>query len=111
MGQIIRWKDDGDFDGAGFAWNDLAPAGDPANERPEARGNIKGDIYGCPDGIRFDKRGVLWIQTDAAAAAMYKGEVQKHRQQPNVACDPVTGEAAALPYWADQLRDNRCHTL
>jgi secreted PhoX family phosphatase len=48
--------------------------GRPGQQRPEARGNIQGDIYGCPDGITFDQRGVLWIQTDAAASQMYKGE-------------------------------------
>ena len=92
MGQIIRWKDDGDFDGAGFVWNHLVLAGDPGNVRQEAKGNIKGDIYGSPDGISFDKRGVLWIQTDAAAAAMYQGEYQKIGNNQMLACDPATGE-------------------
>ena len=92
MGQIIRWKDDGDFDGAGFKWNHLVFAGDPANERPQARGNIKGDIYGCPDGIAFDRRGILWIQTDAAAAQMYKGEFKNIGNNQMLACDPATGE-------------------
>jgi len=92
MGQIIRWKDDGDFDGAGFAWNHLVLAGDPANTRPEAKGNIQGDIYGCPDGITFDQRGVLWIQTDTAAAQMYKGEFANIGNNQMLACDPATGE-------------------
>ena len=92
MGQIIRWKDDGDFDGKGFVWNHLALAGDPSNSRPEAMGDIKGDIYGSPDGILFDKRGVLWIQTDVAAASMYKGEYQNIGNNQMLACDPVTGE-------------------
>ena len=51
MGQIIRWKEDGDFDGATIRWNHLVLAGDPANERAEAKGNIKGDIFACPDGL------------------------------------------------------------
>ena len=42
-------------------------AGDPANERAEAKGNVKGDIFACPDGIAFDARGMLWIQTDTHA--------------------------------------------
>jgi secreted PhoX family phosphatase len=92
MGQIIRWKDDGDFDGAGFKWNFLALAGDPANTRAEAKGNIKGDIYGCPDGIAFDQRGVLWIQTDAHATQMYKGEFTGIGNNQMLACDPVTGD-------------------
>ena len=92
MGQIIRWKDDGDFDGAGFKWNLLVLAGDPANARPEAKGNIKGDIYGCPDGIVFDARGVLWIQTDAHATQMYHGEFKGIGNNQMLACDPATGE-------------------
>jgi uncharacterized protein len=92
MGQIIRWKDDGDFDGGGFKWNHLALAGDPANERAEAKGNIKGDIYGCPDSMAFDQRGVLWIQTDAHATQMYRGEFERIGNNQMLACDPATGE-------------------
>jgi uncharacterized protein len=92
MGQIIRWKDDGDFDGAGFTWNHLVLAGDPANTRAEAKGNIKGDIYGCPDGITFDQRGVLWIQTDAHATVMYKDEFKNIGNNQMLACDPKTGD-------------------
>jgi len=92
MGQIIRWKDAGDFDGKTFEWNHLVLAGDPANERAEAKGNIKGDIYACPDGISFDKQGVLWIQTDAHATQMYKGELARIGNNQMLACDPATGE-------------------
>ncbi len=63
-------------------------AGDPANERPEARGNIKGDIFACPDGLPLDARGVLWIQTDMHASQMYKGELKRHRQQPDAGLRP-----------------------
>jgi hypothetical protein len=92
MGQIIRWKDANDFDGSTFEWNFLVLAGDPANERPEAKGNIKGDIYACPDGITFDKQGVLWIQTDAHATQMYKGELARIGNNQMLACDTATGE-------------------
>ena len=92
MGQIIRWKDEGDFDGRRFEWNHLVLAGDPANERAEAKGNIKGDIYACPDGITFDQRGVLWIQTDAHATQMYKGEFARIGNNQMLACDTATGE-------------------
>ncbi len=92
MGQIIRWKEDGDFDGEGFEWNHLVLAGDPANERPEAKGNIRGDLYGCPDGIAFDNRGVLWIQTDVFASQMNRGEFQRIGNNQMLACDPGTAE-------------------
>lgn len=92
FGQIIRWKETGDFDATRFAWNHLLLAGDPAQPRPEAKGNIKGDIFACPDGITFDARGVLWIQTDAHATQMYKGELVNVGSNQMLACDPKTGE-------------------
>jgi secreted PhoX family phosphatase len=92
MGQIIRWKEENDFDGRRFEWNLMVLAGDPANERAEAKGNIRGDIYACPDGIAFDHRGVLWIQTDAHATQMYKGELVGVGNNQMLAFDPVTGE-------------------
>jgi secreted PhoX family phosphatase len=92
FGQIIRWKEGGDFDATGFTWNHLVLAGDPANERPEAQGNIRGDLYACPDGLAFDARGVLWIQTDAHATQMYKGELARIGSNQMLACDVKTGE-------------------
>ena len=92
MGQIIRWKDDGDFDGLTLRWNHLLLAGDPANARAEAKGNIRGDIFGCPDGIAFDARGVLWIDTDVHATQMYQGEFERIGNNQMLACDTTTGE-------------------
>ena len=51
------------------------PTGDPGNARPEAQGNVRGDIFGCPDGLMLDARGVLWIQTDVHASQMNQGTV------------------------------------
>lgn len=92
MGQIIRWREDGDFDGETFRWDHLVLAGDPANDRPEARGNVKGDIFGCPDGLMLDARGVLWIQTDAGPTQMHKGEFERIGNNQMLACDRRTGE-------------------
>ena len=92
FGQIIRWQDDRDFDGLTFKWNHLVLCGDPANERAEAKGNIKGDLYACPDGIAFDARGVLWIQTDMGPAAMHKGELKNVGNNQMLACDVATGQ-------------------
>ncbi len=90
MGQIIRWKEDGDFSGEGFEWNHLVLAGDPANERAEARGNVKGDVFAGPDTIAFDGRGVLWIGTDHDAGG--KGEFARMGNNALLACNPVSGE-------------------
>jgi secreted PhoX family phosphatase len=92
MGHIIRWKEDGDFDGESFRWNHLLLAGDPANQRAEARGNIKGDAFACPDGLAFDARGVLWIATDVGPGALNKGEMQALGNNQLLACNPASGE-------------------
>jgi uncharacterized protein len=92
MGGIIRWKEGGDFDAQTFAWSHLVLAGDPANERADAKGNIKGDSFACPDGLLLDARGVLWIQTDMHATQMYKGELARIGNNQMLACDRSTGE-------------------
>jgi secreted PhoX family phosphatase len=96
MGQIIRWVDgddrDGDFDSTTMRWNHLLLAGDPANARPEAQGNIQGDAFACPDGLCFDGRGVLWIQTDISSSAMGQGEMARLGNNQMLACDTSTGE-------------------
>jgi len=92
MGHIIRWLEDGDFDGETFAWNHLVLAGDPANERPEAKGNVVGDAFAAPDGIAFDGRGVLWVQTDVGARELNRGETARLGNNQMLACDVVTGE-------------------
>jgi hypothetical protein len=92
MGNIIKWKEAEDFDALTFTWTHFVLAGDPANARAEAKGNIQGDAYGSPDGLWFDERGVLWIQTDAHATNMYKGDYARLGSNMMLACDPATGE-------------------
>jgi uncharacterized protein len=92
MGNIIRWKDNGGFDGTAFEWNHYVLAGDPANERADAKGNVKGDAFACPDGLWTDARGVLWIQTDMSTSAMGKGDLAKLGHNCLLASDPKSGE-------------------
>ncbi len=92
MGQIIRWKEDSDFDATTMGWSHLVLAGDPSNARAEAKGNIKGDLFACPDGLMLDARGVLWIQTDMHASQMYQGELVRIGNNQMLACDRSTGE-------------------
>lgn len=95
-GHIIRWDEGalpgGDFDATVFRWNHLVLAGDPAQARPEARGTIRGDLFACPDGIAFDDRGLLWIQTDAHSSQMNRGEFAAIGNNQMLACDVATGE-------------------
>jgi uncharacterized protein len=92
MGHIIKWREDSDFDATAFAWNHLVLAGDSANDRAEAKGNVKGDRFACPDGLTLDDRGILWVQTDSAAAEMGKGEFKNIGNNQMLACDLATGE-------------------
>ncbi len=92
MGNIIRWKDNGDFDGTGFEWNHFVLAGDPKLERADAKGNIKGDAFSCPDGLWTDARGVLWIQCDMSTSAMGKGDLVNMGNNGMLAADVKTGE-------------------
>ena len=92
MGNIIRWKDDGDFHGTSFVWNHFVMAGDPSLARAEAKGNVRGDMFACPDGLWTDRRGVLWIQTDMSTSAMGKGDLVNLGNNAMLAADPGTGE-------------------
>ena len=92
QGNIIRWKEDGDFSGQTFAWNHFVMAGDPSLERAEAKGNIKGDMFSCPDGLWVDGRGVLWIQCDMSTSAMGKGDLKNFGNNMMLAADVNTGE-------------------
>lgn len=92
MGHIIRWREDGDFDGGTMRWEHFVLAGDPAQARPEARGNVRGDAFACPDGLAFDPAGRLWICTDMGSRDMGKGELAGLGNNQLLAADPDTGE-------------------
>ncbi|MBN1237400.1 MAG: DUF839 domain-containing protein, partial [Gammaproteobacteria bacterium] len=92
MGHIIKWRERGDFDSTRFDWEHFVLAGDPENEREEARGNVDGDAFGSPDGLHLDSRGVLWIQTDMFAGSMYRGDNSRLGNNAMLAADVATGE-------------------
>lgn len=96
MGHIIRWREgnggSGDAAAIEFRWMHFALAGDPNAEKPEHRGNIKGDIYGSPDGLAFDDSGLLWIQTDISTSVMNKGAYKSIGNNMMLCADPASGE-------------------
>ena len=92
QGNIIRWKEDGDFGARSFAWNHFIMAGDPSLERKEAKGSIKGDMFSCPDGLWVDGRGLLWIQCDMSTSAMGKGDLKNFGNNMMLAADTKTGD-------------------
>jgi secreted PhoX family phosphatase len=93
QGNIIRWKEDGDFHATTFAWNHFILAGDASLARAEAKGNIKGDMFSCPDGLWVDGRGLMWIQCDMSTSAMGKGDLKNFGNNMMLAADVKSGEA------------------
>ena len=67
-GQIVRWMPfGGDHTASGFNWNLFVLAGNPtvyADERKGSRNINAGNMFNSPDGLGFDSKGFLWIQTD-----------------------------------------------
>jgi secreted PhoX family phosphatase len=94
FGHIIRWREaNGDPTSTRFEWDVFLMAGDPQHNDPNKRGNVKGDVaLGCPDGLAFDRRGVLWIQTDSSAASMATPDWKNIGNNQMLAADPSSGE-------------------
>lgn len=66
-GHIIRWRENGDqADATSFAWDIFLFAAEAGSDPDNI--NLSGltdeNEFDAPDGLFFDKRGVLWIETD-----------------------------------------------
>ena len=92
-GHIIRWRErGGDAAATRFEWDVFLLAGDPASAIESKRGNVKGDVFGSPDGLWFDARGVLWIQTDVSTSLLHQGDYATMGNNQMLAADPVSRE-------------------
>src|SRR5262249_14050706 len=69
-GHIISWYET-DPTGDRFSWDVFVLAGDPESSVYSYRGDITGDVFSSPDGLAFDARGMLWIETDISSGKMY----------------------------------------
>jgi hypothetical protein len=87
-GHIIRWREQ---DGDGFEWDIFMLAGDVGTETPgeDAVTLTEDNHFASPDGLWFDKRGVLWIQTDMSGSQQAEGPFGNNQM---LAADPVTKE-------------------
>ncbi|SMX22307.1 PhoX family protein [Boseongicola aestuarii] len=67
-GQIVRWTPAGGDHGAtDFQWDLYVMAGNPEVYTNEYGGSANinaGNMFNSPDGMAFDSKGMLWIQTD-----------------------------------------------
>jgi hypothetical protein len=79
-GHIVKWREQGGDPAAlKFRWDMFALAGED-----------KG--FGSPDGLWFDPRGVLWVQTDVSTSALNRGPYGKIGNNQMLAADVTTGE-------------------
>lgn len=64
----------------------------PSLDKAAKQGNIKGDLFACPDGLCFDPRGFLWIGTDVFCDAMNQGDYVNFGNNQLLAADTRSGE-------------------
>ncbi|MGB3406015.1 MAG: PhoX family phosphatase, partial [Jannaschia sp.] len=93
-GQVVRWIPDGeDHAAATFAWDLYVMAGNPIVGQGDYAGsdNInEGNLFNSPDGMMFDSRGTLWIQTDGDDSN--EGPYTGMGNNQMLAGDPASGE-------------------
>lgn len=79
-GHVVKWREQGGDPAAPkFRWDVFTLAGED-----------KG--FGSPDGLWFDPRGVLWIQTDVSTSVLNRGPYEKIGNNQMLAADVTTGE-------------------
>jgi secreted PhoX family phosphatase len=96
-GHVLRWREE-DPAGTSFTWDVFVLAGDPASTQDNLRGNIRGDLFSSPDGLGFDARGVLWIETDMSSTRLWhprfaagRGEFERFGNNQMLAVVPSEG--------------------
>ncbi|MFZ5511373.1 MAG: PhoX family protein [Pseudomonadota bacterium] len=95
FGHIIRWSErGGDPAALSFEWNIFVQCGDPDLGDAAKAGDIRGEArkFGSPDGLWFDPRGVLWIQTDVSTSSLNRGDYAGIGNNQMLAANPATGD-------------------
>ena len=93
-GQIVRWiPDGGDHTADAFSWDLFVVAGNPVvhSDANAGSANVTPDnMFNSPDGLAFDRNGMLWIQTDGNYSDAGDFAGQGNNQM--LVGDPATGE-------------------
>lgn len=93
-GQIVRWiPEAGDHINTVFNWDLFVLAGNPRahNDTRKGSANITVDnMFNSPDGLFFDRRGLLWIQTDGNTSD--RGDFTRMGNNQMLVGDPLSGE-------------------
>lgn len=92
-GHILRWHEDNqDAAATTFRWKVFVLAGNNQLPESERQGTINGDSFACPDGLKFDSSGILWIQTDVSSSALGKPGFEELGNNMMLAADPNSGQ-------------------
>ncbi|EDP4895686.1 PhoX family phosphatase [Campylobacter jejuni] len=92
-GQILKWMPKNSHKDDDFTWEIFALVGNPDNQQGLYKGsnNITNENkFNSPDGLKFDKDGRLWIQTDGSYSN--KDEYKGMGNNCMLAANPKTGE-------------------
>ncbi|MDB4222612.1 PhoX family phosphatase [Granulosicoccus sp.] len=93
-GQIVRWwPANADHTASGFKWDLYVMAGNPTVYEDSNAGSdnlTPGNMFNSPDGLSFDNKGLLWIQTDGNYSNENDFAGQGNNQM--LIGDPTTGE-------------------
>jgi secreted PhoX family phosphatase len=69
-GHIIEWTEtNNDVTATTFNWEFFLLAGSQKLSAENLKGDINGDEFSSPDGLRIDPQGRLWVQTDASTSS------------------------------------------
>lgn len=95
-GQIVRWRPENEDHAADrFDWDLYVMAGNPEVHADAYAGSANvtpGNMFNSPDGMKFDSRGMLWIQTDGDDSN--EGEFAGMGNNQMLVGDPASGEIA-----------------
>ena len=94
-GHILRWTPKGgNHADSGFKWDIFLLAGNPLkypNDLRKGTSNINVEnMFNSPDGLKFDKFGRLWIQSDGKYSN--KGDYEGMGNNQMLCANPITGE-------------------
>jgi len=93
FGHIMHWMEENNDPASGrFQWDILVMAGRTDGADPQAKGSMQGAAFGSPDGLSFDHRGVLWIQTDVSSSTINQKAYADMGNNQMVATIPGTNE-------------------
>ena len=93
-GQIVRWwPSNSDHTADTFRWDLFVMAGNPTVHTDADGGSVnvnEGNMFNSPDGLAFDNKGLLWIQTDGNYSN--EKDFAGHGNNQMLIGDPATGE-------------------